>query len=129
MNITTLNVVSLDDGRILKKGGATPTPPSGGESDIHYIDLADATPFAKNVIVVLAAQWKISNGILLVGQTLIDNAWESVIDDIKCISLDYSLKYTNGDSLTSVGDMINQLVGYTGQAFTEITKEEFYNLD
>ena len=30
MNITTLNVVSLDDGRILKKGGATPTPPSGG---------------------------------------------------------------------------------------------------
>ena len=31
MNITTLNVVSLDDGRILKKGGATPNPPSGGD--------------------------------------------------------------------------------------------------
>ena len=31
MNTTTLNVVSLDDGRILKKGGATPNPPSGGD--------------------------------------------------------------------------------------------------
>ena len=34
MNITTLNVVSLDDGRILKKGGATPNPPSGGGGNL-----------------------------------------------------------------------------------------------
>lgn len=44
MNTTTLNVVSLDDGRIIKKGGgATPTPPSGGESGgikLMYLNLA-----------------------------------------------------------------------------------------
>ncbi|MBR4886818.1 MAG: hypothetical protein IKU16_06025 [Muribaculaceae bacterium] len=42
MSITTLNVVSLDDGRILKKGGATPNPPSGGGEEYGvYLKILD----------------------------------------------------------------------------------------
>lgn len=36
MNVTTLNMTTLDGNVIIKKGGGTPTPPSGGESNYTY---------------------------------------------------------------------------------------------
>lgn len=37
MNVTTLNMTTLDGGNvIIKKGGGTPTPPSGGGSVKYY---------------------------------------------------------------------------------------------
>lgn len=37
MNVTTLNMTTLDGGVIIKKGGGgTPTPPSGGEGWVYY---------------------------------------------------------------------------------------------
>ena len=80
MNITTLNVVSLDDGRILKKGGATPTPPSGGGGNLS----PDAIVYEPN-----GWYWRAKDGTydffnyFHVLSVLTPSAYSGVVDTVK----------------------------------------------
>lgn len=53
MNVTTLNMTTLDGNVIIKKGGGgtTPTPPSGGDKTL-YFDVSNVDPNEREFICI-----------------------------------------------------------------------------
>ena len=142
MNITTLNVVSLDDGRILKKGGATPTPPSGGESggerEVSYYSIPnDADVFIKRLVIGYATYIK---GTLSTGSKCIEMAGgfvmraDNVHDYAEAVTIEWDALFTNiSGTFLTCREHLEQLVGVSIEEFSQfaspITKEQFYSLE
>ncbi len=142
MNVTTLNMTTLDGNVIIKKGeGGTPTPPSGGgSSSWRYFDTTKATVTEGNLAVIAKLFSLFKNKyedntttILYELPTL--ELWENIV---VAMATDFNQKISF-PSLTGIGvlktieEVFNDMGGVESfkEAFnlTEITKEEFYNLD
>ena len=137
MNITTLNTIGMD-GVIIKKGGTTPTPPSGGESggsDWHYFDVSGLEVLKKPQVIQIGMMYKVQGesikNILGVADTVMPIGFGNVVlvevDEIKAIGTDYSTEVRIGEQSMTIEQVIITAPWY-GQV-PEITKEEFYNLD
>lgn len=124
MNITTLNVVSLDDGRILKKGGATPTPPSGGADKTLYFDVSNVDPDDREEICgslsIIVSDSYVGPASWVLGEIVWLKYEINKIGVTPCMA---GFPYDEGIiELTS--DMIRE--GILGLGATEISKAEFY---
>jgi hypothetical protein len=98
----------------------------GSASSFKYIDVTTISSMSKRMAVILLAyQWKVPDGIYMVGQTLMDGLYETLTPQITAASFDFSRKYKLVDGgVVTLGDQFNTLL----PDFTEITEEEFYNL-
>ena len=135
MNITTLNTIGLD-GVIIKKGGTTPTPPSGGsgESGGNQVVYLNVVPLKDAVGDMWAATLEFIPGLLAVrinkdGVTIsplsaLSKNWISYISEIAILS-DFRGFIENATDLNSSW-IITTLVD---QGAVEITKEQFYDLN
>ena len=135
MNITTLNVVSLDDGRILKKGGATPTPPSGGESNVRYYKAEDL-----GVLLTLMARFSTLYALdmrfgtepkIIVPPRYLAGSVQELEDNMLGIAIDCDLEIYIESTLLSLGDLLMIMFEGEGMSIDDIptiSKEEFYNL-
>ena len=151
MNITTLNVISLDGGRIIRKGGgSTPTPPSGGgesASTIEYLDLSEVgetNEILRNGLVLTADIVKSKNakgtyvGLCLTGIQSIFGISSNNATTCVAVAVDFSrhikaIGNEEGQVLeTSIFDLLVMVGDITAEqldSIPRITKEEFYKLD
>ena len=131
MNITTLNTTTLDGNVIIKKGGGTPTPPSGG-SDWRYFDISNAALSDKSALYEVGALVvKLSKE----GNTVVGPAsMGAVISFDICVAfgLDMSQKTNAGGEMLTYKEIYatDGLDSFFPQlGIVEITEAEFYNLD
>ena len=131
MNITTLNTIGLD-GVIIKKGGTTPTPPSGGSgesgSNVEYWDIT-AAPEVVYEIAQFATLLKYTrSGTMYIGS--IYGLSRSNITPIG-VAIDTSLEHLNNATIETVGEVFKVLgfPSFDTIGWVRLTKEEFYSLD
>lgn len=139
MNITTLNMTTLDGGVIIKKdGGGGSTPPSGGESggsDWHYFDVSGLKGVQKLQVLQIAMTHKIQGesieNALGVASVVFPTGFGYMlpvgVEEIKAIGTDYSIEISMGEQSITIGQNITTAPWY-GQV-PEITEAEFYTLD
>lgn len=123
MGITTLNTIGMD-GVIIKKGGGSPTPPSGGDKTL-YFDVSNVDPNEREFIcrdyqTIIVSSWFVGPAYWV----FVEMEWlKREITKIGVIPCMAGLPYEDGIiELTS--DMIREEM--LGLGATEISKEEFY---
>jgi hypothetical protein len=129
MNVTTLNMTTLDGGVIIKKGGgggSTPTPPSGG-SNWRFFDVSGVSDISQ--IEVICMMMNTGDAVIPYSGllTLTFATFNDIKDHIKYIGVcPFTIAFASG---TQVFD--DNMITMLSQQFnlTEITKEEFYSLD
>lgn len=145
MNVTTLNMTTLDGGNVIIKkgeGGTTPTPPSGGESgDWEYYDVSASEEDMSLYAAYLSARVKkadVRDGVISkvqIGCMLFAFA-SSDYDKYIAFAVDFSQPCIDANGTRTLREQIAlypntelaQLVGML-QSFPRLTKEQFYSLD
>lgn len=140
MNITTLNVVSLDDGRILKKGGATPNPPSGEETFTYYKAPEGGISILGDLVGTSIIKLNILNGAAKCVTTMANSfalgGWEA--KDVEAVAVSstspiFKAKLNMGGTITEINsvDEVFAMYGddYAWKNWEQITEAEFYNLE
>ncbi len=128
MNVTTLNMATLDGDIIIKRGeGGGSTPPSGGESGIEcfYYDQKSTSLGDRDTwkYYSLLVKVKIDNMVAIVPTlATIDNIPEDAVEAV-CIANPMVYDPTLGDMMP----FVEIIEGFDRYPF--ITKEQFYSLD
>ena len=134
MNITTLNTIGLD-GVIIKKGGGSPTPPSGGERNVRYYKAEDLGVLLDvmacfSTLYALDMRFGTKPKSILPPRYFADSL-KDLKDNILGIAIDYDLEIYVESTLLSTGDLLMILFEEEGMSMDDIpsiSKEEFYNL-
>lgn len=131
-------MTTLDGNVIIKKGGGgTPTPPSGGESNIEYLDVSGMNTDNKSVLIMYALQLKLTGEDVVLGTQIISNgvyARTPMPSHVTALSIDVTMPMTkymsNGQSdkqeLTTLEEAGITIVT---DNLPRLTKEQFYSLD
>jgi hypothetical protein len=141
MNITTLNMTTLDGGNVIIKrgegGGSTPTPPSGGGETLYFAakDGGAIGDMAEMAYMGCFAVKKADDTISSTGLFLTaDNFTNETLRSIKAMAFalgNYSsgggADISNPDTLRAMMFQFNGVEGFT--EIIEITKEQFYNIE
>ena len=134
MNTTTLNMTTLDGGVIIKKGGATPTPPSGGESGVGiklmYLDVEKV----KLESAGLAIYTCLIRGIVNMGQEMKAVVTSPMFEyygghDGDAFAIMPDAKVAVAGRMMTIKESLQQMGVWDACVNAEITEAEFYNLD
>ena len=139
MNITTLNTIGLD-GVIIKKGGGA-TPPSGGDSNIEYIDVSSiADLYPPDLFTFLGLQVKIeaydASGEYVGPSSFVWTTLEVLNFEAKAIAIAVDIKspvrillrVENEPFEVTDWNVIPGLEDLDLSSLPRLTKEEFYTL-
>lgn len=139
MNVTTLNTTTLDGGVIIKKGGGgTPTPPSGGESNIEYLDVSGGDfaehPEGKAGLLIASSATRMKGEGYL---NIIPSAYfllfqeDMSIVDIKALKIDMNEMFvlSNAEPKTVKEELEKSYGKEYLASIPRITKEQFYDLN
>jgi hypothetical protein len=135
MNITTLNMTTLDGGVIIKRGNA-PAPPSGGEGNIEYLDVSGVED--KTIVF----EWATSARLVIPQYATIVSPVGRLVETIKnvgygyveAIGVDTSSMVAMRQGEDALSMTMAEYISMTGNSelfdtLPRITKEQFYSLD
>lgn len=144
MNITTLNMTTLDGNVIIKKGGGgTPTPPGGGESggsNVVYLDLSGVQGYMKNALLYYSVLAKIQGDSVAYGVQIQPSGFllaaSGMTSLVTAVAIDLVIpitKYASEESGVEKQELttLDADSGFMEMLETipRITKEQFYSLD
>ena len=142
MNITTLNMTTLDGGVIIKKETA-PAPPSGGESggsNLEYLDVSGLSAEERGMISLYLAMYArgvhddgAGNKSLLVASLAAFANGFGLVEwgkEISAIAIDLSAEVILAGNKMTVSEVFPLVSGGIDLAsIPRITKEQFYDLN
>lgn len=132
MNIAKLNTASLDDKTFIIKrgtsGGGTPDTPSGGGSTYRYFDISEMDDATKEMLWALSQICRcfVMNSDLVL-PPLLASKYGSLLANIYCIGLDFSLMVKDAQGTSSIEQMLSKYGVLDTLLAKEINQDEFLN--